>query len=240
MIERPILFKGEMVRAILDGRKTQTRRIVKTGLEEFSTRDIGGGCTETIWSDSKRTISAGGGGDTRAHVLAKVCPYGKRGDRLWVRETYAIATGNGRYPVYRADAVEDDSGEREGFWIGDRFYSYEGTRRWFPSIHMPRWASRIMLEITDVRVQRLQEISEEDAVSEGMVRGEAGWASNKTEADSEDHCLGTARFAFANLINSLHGGPKWNFAYNEGSDRPAPLFDQNPWVWAISFKRIES
>jgi hypothetical protein len=104
---------------------------------------------------------------------------------------------------------------------------------------MPRWASRITLEVTGVRVERLQEISGEDAKAEGMVAGEAGWGVDQAQADSSDHCLGTARFAFANLINRIHGGKHWNLECDRnGKIRPRPLWDLNPWVWVVEFKRV--
>lgn len=193
MKERPILFSGEMVRAILDGRKTQTRRPVTTGLEEFFTRGIGSGCTETIWKDKKRTLNVGGGGDTRAVVIHMLCPFGKVGDRLWVRETWQEKSVTGWSPLHGCEMDEDHLVYRAD----------GGPGPWRPSIHMPRWASRITLEITDVRVQRVQEISEGDAREEGR--------------QSREELSGT-----------------WDAIYADKYSWAA-----NPWVWAITFRRVE-
>ncbi|HFF8969403.1 hypothetical protein [Serratia marcescens] len=139
MKERPVIFNGEMVRAILDGRKTQTRRALnwkRQPYTEMAERDDG-----SLWpwaEDGER------GGD-----IWFSCPFGEVGDRLWVRETFGDC---GNRLVYRAD-TEDGAASQ--------------VKRWVPSIHMPRWASRITLEITGVRVERLQDISEADAIAEG-------------------------------------------------------------------------
>jgi hypothetical protein len=181
MKERPILFSAPMVRAILEGRKTQTRRIVKPqpdGIRaKFHHFDFVG---QAVFTDG-------------SYVQ---CPYGKPGDRLWVRESFS------RSPLgvlYRADFVKTARASR---W-GDR---------WRPSIHMPRVASRILLEITDVRVERLNEITEKDASAEGV---------------SADVFLGdtpTAIVPFCMLWESIHGPGSW---------------EKNPWVWVIEFKIIE-
>ncbi len=150
MKEHPIIFSAEMVRAILEGRKTQTRRVVKFN-KPFSnhsswpyvTKCVDGGW---VWSDSQNF-------DASDPVEAgKQCPYGDPGDRLWVRESFC-RTGAGE-TVYRADNKTD-----QPYWT---------LLKWKPSIHMPRWASRITLEITEVRVQRLQEISSDDVRAEGL------------------------------------------------------------------------
>lgn len=124
MKERPILFSGEMVRAILDGRKTQTRRIVKPQFEEKPSDNL-------MWH----------------------CPYGKPGDRLWVRETFKEHQGRSDFAYYRADSSAYDFTKKEKHQFEDN----EGISFWRPSIHMPRWASRITLEITNVRVERMQD-----------------------------------------------------------------------------------
>lgn len=173
MKERPILFSATMVRAILEGRKTQTRRVLKhqpiicTELPVLlfpQSRDEVIEQTGYIWPNAKEQIAA-------------LCPYGNPGDRLWVRETWAFHPDfpeSTRRAIHRADAgVEYD------------------VPRWRPSIHMPRWASRIMLEITGVRVERLQDISESDAESEGVAAHD------------------TARKAFACLWNDINGAGSW-------------------------------
>jgi len=132
-MERPILFSGPMIRAILAGRKTQTRRVAKL---------TGAGRVKEAGSHRNWHLA-----DPDA---VKACPYGTPGDRLWVRETFCD-TGCQR-AVYRADTAVEN-------------WKY---RIWRPSIYMPRWASRITLEITDVRLERLQDISEADAAAEGV------------------------------------------------------------------------
>lgn len=209
MTERGMIFNSEMVRAILDGRKTQTRRIMKVQPESNqlglllitdSTKhsDIG----KYHWAESNATGN---------HVRSKLfsCPFGAVGDRIWVRETWARYNidQNSHDIAYRATTPED--------------WPEEG--RWRPSIHMPRWASRILLEITDVRVERLNAISEEDARAEGIIDGgclncgepEPCGCANP-EPDATD--------AFAYLWQSIYGQDNWN---------------ANPWVWVIEFKRVE-
>lgn len=228
--ERPILFSAPMVRAILDGRKTQTRRVVKCEcngrhldrllgewplssppfqvtqehLDDGFLRGCRGGHDPAVgdWVEQYQTDV-----DDYATSLIR-CPYGKPGDRLWVRETWAPVSTFDPSPetgaFYRADYVDDPHGP-------DGEKSPEGRyRTWKPSIHMPRWASRIDLEITGVRVERLQDISEADAVAEGS------------------QCAGvpaalTNRGAFSRLWQSINGPDSWA---------------ANPWVWVIEFQRI--
>ena len=175
IVEHPILFSAPMVRAILEGRKTQTRRVVKLPNGDWHLR------SSSIDENGAVTF-----GDVAAtafdQVLDRVAaryPYGVPGDRLWVKETfseYSAVRHSDRLKdiVYRADIPEQEppfkmvdgqkvlTSERIDWIVGQR------VKRWKPSIFMPRWASRITLEIEDVRVQRLQEISEEDAISEGI------------------------------------------------------------------------
>ena len=194
MTERGMIFNGEMVRAILDGRKTQTRRPVK-----FPVHDKNLGC-ELSGNELAGELSAG-------NYLNSA--FGKPSDRIWVRETWARYNidQNSHDIAYRATTPAD--------------WPEEG--RWRPSIHMPRWASRILLEITDVRVERLNAISEEDARAEGIIDGgclncgepEPCGCANP-EPDATD--------AFAYLWQSIYGQESWN---------------DNPWVWVISFERIE-
>ena len=136
MKERPILFNGAMVRAILSGAKTQTRRVVKLdGITNMG----------QVFPSGRFRVNADGVTDGLVD-----CPFGVVGQGLWVRETWAKAGEVGDHTEYRADNPDPLSG------------------RWRPSIHMPRWASRLSLTITDVRVQRLQDISEADAEAEGF------------------------------------------------------------------------
>lgn len=227
MTEHPILFSGAMVRALLAGTKTQTRRVVK-----------------------KNAAGRAARGGRNWHLddpdAVKACPYGTLGDRLWVRETWNIArptlmdgahveeteTMGGTIPIklpkggwavwYAADEIDP------GAPLVDRYR---------PSIHMPRWASRITLEVTDVRVQRVQDLSEGDAKAEGMGvitkdggrlwkygipdrdgypgDDDDGWHWHEWEADP--------RKAYAKLWNTINGPVAW---------------DLNPWVWAVSFRRV--
>jgi hypothetical protein len=179
MKERPILFSGPMVRAILDGSKTQTRRTFK-GTTEHK------GPYNPAYMEAHQQASGWG----------SICPYGIPGDRLWVRETFAqdVAGCPGGIS-YRADHF-DPKGDGPAH-----------PMKWRPSIFMPRISSRILLEITDVRVQRLQEISDEDARAEGYDRSHA-----------------FPREWFALLWERINGTGSW---------------DANPWVWAITFRRLE-
>lgn len=154
MKERPILFNGQMVRAILDGRKTQTRRVVKRVIY----KGVNSLAPTGWWASGLHY--AHDAHFKKGYPVDYPCPYGQPGDRLWVRETYTMATGNGVYPVYRADAAEDDSGERSGFWIGEKF------------------------EVTGVRVERLQEIGPGDAYHEGAY-SDCNLQCFKTQSDAQ-------------------------------------------------------
>lgn len=197
MTERPILFSGEMVRAIIAGRKTQTRRIVKP---QPDCRVDG----ELYWNV--------GGHRLRPTATNPIrCPYGQPGDRLWVRETWrrAYAPGNGSTGViYRADAPRA---------LGMDEYS---TRHaWHPSIHMPRLASRITLEIVSVRAEWLNDISEADAMAEGGPPSTPSIDRISREFGYEDF----PRSWFAQLWESINGPGSW---------------EANPLVWRIEFRRV--
>jgi hypothetical protein len=195
MKERPILFSAPMVRAILAGTKTQTRRILKPQPE----------LTESGWMQWKDGECAA---DCFASVIADDCPYGVPGDRLWVRETW--------FPTrFDCNDLRDQSFIR---------YAADGTydprrdcvgRAWKPSIHMPRWVSRITLEITRVRVERLQEISEHDAMAEGVTPSISGVAGEH-EPPPKSH-----RTGFVRLWNEINGN--WL---------------DDPWVWVVEFRRL--
>ncbi|HFF8567881.1 TPA: morphogenetic protein [Klebsiella variicola] len=193
MKERGMIFNGEMTRAILDGRKTQTRRPVK-----FPVHDKNLGC-ELAGNELAGELSAG-------NYLNSA--FGKPGDRIWVRETW---NKYGGLLTYRADHD----------WIDDMRKETVCTAKWVPSIHMPRWASRILLEITDVRVERLNAISEEDARAEGMEL--TGWRPTYSDPDSGGEVM-TPYDNFAELWESIYGEESWK---------------ANGWVWVISFKRVE-
>jgi hypothetical protein len=211
MKERPIIFNGEMVRAILDGRKTQTRRVMKPQPPyRFGSPFL---TTTGVWIFSLTTA-----GDFPMWKNYLKCPYGLPGDRLWVRETWAKRSdcedGSDKAKHYLHYKATYKGGN-----LLDEWHAYD---KWRPSIHMPRWASRITLEIVNVRVERVQEISETDATEEGF-SASYGWceASNCHEANS------FAWEHFQNLWDSINA--KRGFGW-----------DANPWVWVIEFKRVQA
>ncbi|EJF8031379.1 hypothetical protein M9M37_001842 [Escherichia coli] len=223
MKERGMIFNGEMVRAILEGRKTQTRRPIKwkqTRFTEMGEREDG---SKWPWSEDADSV----------RDYWHPCPFGAVGDRIWVRETWAtlgnedgccvdwndnLCKGDEKSAarIYRA-SCEQKPGDY-GLWsIPDdadwkphtENEKFEGA--WRPSIHMPRWASRITLEITDVRVERLNDISECDAKAEG--------------APTECTLIGDKHYpGFRSLWKSIYGNDSWQ---------------ASPWVWVIEFKRIQ-
>ncbi|MCA8226161.1 ASCH domain-containing protein [Burkholderia vietnamiensis] len=217
MTHRPILFSGSMVRAILDGRKTQTRRMVKHQPPP-ATRDV-----FTFHHPDPRThYWAFDGGSLLDWCYP--CPQGEIGDRLYVRETWQHSNHPfGPYErdclvFYRADYLDDPLGP-------DLERSPDGIRRgWRPSIHMPRPASRITLEITGLRVERLQDISEADAIAEGIDRTTAGLWSTYRQSDTDGTY--SPRLSYQFLWDGL------NAARGHG-------WDANPWVWVIQFRRID-
>ncbi len=190
-----MIFNAEMVRAILDGRKTQTRRPVK-----FPVIDKNMGC-ELAGNELAGELAAGNYWNS---------PFGKPGDRIWVRETFSTVPDH-----------DEPAGCSALLYAADGNGPYG---KWTPSIHMPRWASRILLEITDVRVERLSSISEEDARAEGVP------PAGDLLPDYPDTYLtpagdfATAKVAFQRLWQSIYGDDSWQ---------------ANPWVWVIEFKRIE-
>lgn len=185
--ERPILFNDAMVRAILDGRKTQTRRIMKGAALDWI-RLPGGGFSSQFIADAEN----------------RLCPFGHPGDRLWVREAWQHIDGGA---VHDAAGGVMDSHDPETIYRASR-PNYPGP--WKASIHMPRWASRITLEITCVRVERLNDISGADAVAEGV------------RSRLPDN--GIAVSEYRDLWESINGPGSWN---------------ENPWVWVIEFKMVE-
>ena len=191
MKERPILFSGPMVRVILDGCKTMTRRVVKLRAGEIAHEGGDGSLhavANTTWGDCiERVIQ---------------CPYGVPGDLLWVRETWASdVDGCPAGLSYRADHL-DPRGDGPA-----------NPMRWRPSIFMPRWASRLTLRIMSVSVERLQEITEEDAMREGV----------KAEFVSTHPRIYSYRAPFAELWDSINAERGFGW-------------DTNPWVWVIGFE----
>lgn len=227
MKEHPILFKAPMVLGILDGRKSQTRRIVdvsEKGVLDSGQRKIG---FEFCKDPSKFRYDYPVKGMPRLHVpilhpndkniltwddtyCSTLHPRWQVGDRLWVRETWGFEE-NSRV-VYAADKAAQYF-ESPGNPLREIFYlSSDYECKWRPSIHMPRWASRITLEITDLRVERVQDISEADAKAEGVNR--FAW-----EPEAESY-----KRAFQLLWESINGHWSW---------------DENPFVWIIEFRRID-
>lgn len=200
MKERPILFSAEMVQAVLEGRKTQTRRIIK---------GESGNCIDVLIYNEKYGKEL----KCRNHVLdkrsLKKCPYGQIGDRLWVREAWAV---NRYHDKLAPRHIDKDSSV---FYLADEHCTFPydagcSTGKTRPSIFMPRWASRIMLEITDVRVERLNSISKADALAEGI---------NPEKGTPIDSQLG-----FYDLWCRINGQESWA---------------DNPWVWVVEFKMVE-
>lgn len=212
MAERPIIFSGPMVRAILEGRKTQTRRILKPQ----PSSPFG-----SIFCDDSKWWT----GDSLTGALIETLrvPYAI-GDRLWLREAcFAQSSPDGEgvaYPADRSWRIIDHTKEATEKWLDLLYYrrrnddGFEGsTGKLVPPIHMPRWASRITLALTDIRVQRLHDISEDDAKAEGC--------DPVTHDDGAVDC-GTRKTTFAYLWELIHGPGSWR---------------GNPWVVAITFER---
>lgn len=219
--ERPILFNADMVRAILEGRKTQTRRVISEKLlhhgydSAFNRATSLRGCPLTPFQDlegppgkmlsmSKESIQT---------VINSTCPHGKPGDRLWVREAAIITPANW---CRRKDSTHPDApgGPRGVQYLASHpcteaaeDYGLKKT----PSIHMPRWASRITLEITGIRVERLNEITRGEAMEEGC--------PTPNMAGQTD-----PRAWFSDLWESINGAGSWGV---------------NPWVWVIGFRKVE-
>lgn len=235
MKERPILFSAPMIRAILDGSKTQTRRIVK--------HDPGPYWNPVVGLYNPIIIENGGyeapgpeifGASDETH--GRKFPYGQPGDKLWVRETWGVVSndwdengnmidwvpdrpataihempfGQGYYSghaIYAADGVYE--------WAGDDDGGGEPRSAWHPSIHMPRAASRILLEIASVRVERLNDISDVDALAEGAKGGHGVIPSYHYNATPSEH--------FSHIWESINGAGSW---------------EANPFVWVVEFKRV--
>lgn len=223
--EHPILMSGPMARAILEGRKTQTRRIVRWKSPEpglnlgFSGLSAGHYCTG-LPSSGHVLYSRRGDGAWEQRTKPTFCRYGSAGDRLWVREPAELASVCGYNVPGATMELRYLAGGRRAF-DRDAFgtpYATGGKlfARAVPGIHMPRWASRITLEIESVRVERLNSISEEDAVAEGFAPYSNGFA------------ISSAREGFSSLWDQLNG------------DKPGRDWASNPWVFAVSFRRVEA
>ena len=235
MTDYPIIFSVPMVRALLDGQKTQTRRVMRTQPEAFAggvhPRHIAkhpAPYLDAYCGQRKTPENPRGMGqqwnwwtedDCCGPTVGK-CPFGKPGDRLWVRENWQLHDRASDVCTVAYAASVNHSG-----W-SDASHQFPDTlagdmrarpfqEAWRPSIHMPRWASRLALVVTDIRAQRLQDISEDDAVAEGLKLAPGGWWSG-----AEGQAGTTPRAAFMLLWNSIHGPASCN---------------ANPWVWAMTF-----
>lgn len=230
MTERPIVLKAHEVRAILAGEKTQMRLVLKPQPDHDGWVKYG----ETSSSAGSAYIGNATSGGICTHII---CPLGRPGDRLWVRETWQAIhvsidpeTGYGD-DVWHSKEIPVDDGS--GYWrvayaasdLDAHLPPEERAFPWRQSIHMPRWASRITLEVTGVRVERLQEITEEDARAEGITDGGC-LTCGESEPCGRSNPLPDARDAFA-----------WTWQQIE---KPGATWFDNPWVWVVSFKRVRA
>ena len=224
MKERPILFNAEMVQAILSGRKTQTRRVMKRQPEPSETRegDFWFPCDKMQTMVHVSEFIPGNSVIPDGHeIVSACCPTGAVGDQLWVRETFSLLGNEDGCPVDWNDNIVTDKKDAAriykascwqkpnnyGIWtVPDREMEFDGA--WTPSIHMPRWASRINLLITGIRVERLDDISQHDARCEGIV---------------DHHNVGQEKYLFSRLWRDIYGEESWS---------------DNPWVWVIEFERV--
>jgi hypothetical protein len=210
MKERPILFSAPMVRALLDGSKTQTRRELKYPWDVFNHKPI--------------YRCGPDGGEFRPNAAV---PYGQPGDRLWVRETLACTDHHGVWYDADTDGFNNRITDERSYGLAERYgHPYFATEvRRIPSIHMPRWASRILLEVVNVRVERLQDISEKDAQAEGIKADEVRQIT-LFGATADERAAIYRRAAvrpYQELWESINGAGSW---------------DANPWVWVVEFKRV--
>jgi len=243
--ERPILFSGAMVRAILDGRKTQTRRVVSNQPPANTYKVMPYNHPDPrqhfyAWVDTNPPGPA-----CEVSDWCQPCPYGQSGDRLWVRESWcvgkphderaprdilphALARDTGVTVLYQAGGWRSlgPAGRDEPVYSDDEpMPDWAGKGR--PSIHMPRALSRIALEITGVRVERLNDCSSEDAIAEGISPYKHGWERRHPDPNDISHSGATAdpRLAYKGLWESINGTGSW---------------DTNPWVWVVEFRRVEA
>jgi hypothetical protein len=227
MVERPILFSGEMVRAIIEGKKWQTRRPVK-GVEvvtDGSENPIGDRLPGNV------SVPRGAAFDLRKSALVRdyvipECPFGKVGDRLWVKETHFINYFKHEWHLFSVDELREQTYYRADY-PGNSLPDFEGEEcnmTWRPSIHMPRWASRITLEITSVRVERVQKISANDALAEGCPGENCYRHPDFADLVTDDGKL--PKEEYAELWDSIYG--KTPFAW-----------ERNPFVWVVEFKVVE-
>jgi hypothetical protein len=236
---KPIIFSTPMVQAILDGRKTQTRRVINSPgnhphldrlLCDWGLSDIPKLWIEdhSLWHPWPRKPVKGDWiwtlqsdvDDTFDHVFK--CPYGQKSSTLWVREAWkAVELPNGNDGIrYKADNTFLSIPNRRD--VAELWLKYwNGGELWRPSIHMPRWAARLFLEITDVRVERVQDISEEDAIAEGV----EAWHSDIPQIEKYNRSGGSYRNGFHKLWDSINAKRGYSWAVN-------------PWCWVIKFIKL--
>lgn len=218
MRERPILLNGAMVRAILDGRKTVTRRQIYPQFPSSVNEVLPYATYRGAWMPRDPESP-----DDAWEEQVRVCPYGKPGDRLWVRETWQLHEKftDSCVVVYKANERNSWTEFHRRFPVsvarGATAKPFQ-THGFRPSIHMPRWACRILLEITDVRVERLQTITYEQAAAEGIHRDKRMWFAT----DEGGPAFKYPEQAFAQLWRQTGGD-----------------WDTNPWVWVVEFKHVE-
>ena len=222
--ERPILFSGRLVRAILEGRKSVTRRVVaksnsSAGSGRWEWLDLEQAHAEALWgvTPGLKAPTSKAPPDYCPECWTRVYPRYEVGDRLWVKETHAIvprtayAQSEGVQQAFKPHDDHDAAVYREG-------WTRSAPGRWRPSIHMPRWASRITLEVTEVRAERLREITEPDCEAEGI-----------------------PGYTFARgCLSDSPPDPRWKFIELWDSINAARGFgwDANPWVWVIRFETL--
>ena len=230
MKERPILFSGPMVRAIMEGRKTMTRRIVKPIIANCL-EDGWGGEQQIYWTRDDEPIEA-----------TRLCPYGASDDRLWIKEAWRTYENFNEFSPKEIEKMAKNIGYENAWapiqyeadqtrinWL-DRQY---GPGRYRHARFMPKWASRILLEIINIRVERLQDITEEEAIAEGIEpipfadskKKDNMFTVTTPEGDKYNYSSNfkTAKEAFKALWQSINGPGSW---------------EQNPWVWVIEFKKL--
>lgn len=237
MRERPILMSGPMALAAHNGTKTQTRRVVKVPWRG-STKTTP---YEPYYVDDGGVLMVGIDGPYRPFVDVVASPYGVPGDRLWVRETHSFVGCSDDHPAAMPWGTHNiRGGDFEGEMGCEKFRvayrasrddagcNEDGNEVWRPSIHMPRWASRTILEVTDARIERLQDITEEDAKAEGIREVTKDGVVKKFCFDHSStpwaEMPRRAVSAFAALWNSIYGPGAWL---------------ANPWVWVGNFKRVD-
>lgn len=222
MNEKPILMSGPMVKAILEGRKTQTRRVIKPQLPEYGYESVVPDLPVFFWK-GHRFIAP--------YQLVAHCPYGQPGDSLWVRETWTalFENDNGMILWWHDTPKEQRTKDRLIDSITYRAdYKPEPDDEWpfVPSIFMPRWASRLTLQVTGVRVERVQDISVDDIQAEGVYPGlQAACENWKAASIKNDNYQYIQDFKW--LWDSING------------KRPGCSWDDNPWVWVVEFRKID-